>query len=462
MMHCFIEQDAQAVPVELIPASDLDGWITDQPEDLRNWAASTGFTGKAGSVSLIAGADGALARVLFAHATDPGIWDWAPLPAELPDGTYRIEGEAKPADLNDLALAWGMNAYAFIRYKSEDKPKDSTGPVLVWPEDCDRDGVVSTAEATNLVRDLINTPASDMGPPELAAAAADLASSHEAEYSVIEGDDLLDQNFPAIHAVGRAHDRAPRLIDIRWGASDAPKVTLVGKGVCFDTGGLDIKSTAGMKLMKKDMGGAAHVLGIAAMVMDAALPIRLRVLVPAVENSISANAMRPGDVVPTRHGQTIEIGNTDAEGRVILADALFEAASEAPELIVDFATLTGAARVALGTDLPALFCNDDIFATALLEASTAVGDPLWRMPLWAGYDKQVNGKIADLTNAPEGGYGGAITAALFLQRFVTEPISWAHIDVMAWNIAQRPGRPEGGEAMGVRAVFEALRARFAP
>jgi leucyl aminopeptidase len=282
--------------------------------------------------------------------------------------------------------------------------------------------------------------------------------------SVIVGDDLLDAGYPAIHTVGRASARAPRLIDIVWGNADAPKVTLIGKGVCFDSGGLDLKPSSGMKLMKKDMGGAAHVLGLASMVMDAKLPVRLRVLIPAVENSVDGSAMRPLDVVPTRKGLTIEIGNTDAEGRVVLADALAEAVRDAPDLIIDCATLTGAARVALGTEIPALFCNDDEMAAGILANSALVGDPVWRMPLWQDYNTHVDGKVADVTNAPESGFGGAITAALFLERFVQpdsgDAPAWAHLDMMAWNLSSRPGRPEGGEAMGLRALFAYLKERF--
>jgi len=314
------------------------------------------------------------------------------------------------------------------------------------------------------VRDLINTPASDMGPAQLANAARAVAKQRKAKLSVTVGDALLEKGYPAIHAVGRASAQAPRLLDMNWGAKDAPRVTLVGKGVCFDSGGLDLKSSSNMKLMKKDMGGAALVLGLAAMIMDAGLPVRLRVLIPAVENSVDGSAMRPLDVVPTRKGLTIEIGNTAAEGRAILADALAEAVTDAPELIIDCATLTGAARVALGTEVPALFCNDDEMAAGILANSALVSDPLWRLPLWQGYKSQVDGKVADVTNAPEGGYGGAITAALFLERFVQpakgEAPSWAHIDMMAWNLSSRAGRPEGGEAMAMRALFAYLQERF--
>ena len=301
-----------------------------------------------------------------------------------------------------------------------------------------------------------------MGPEELAGAASSLAAKHGARCSVIVGDDLLARNYPAIHAVGRASTREPRLIDIVWGEVDHPKVTLVGKGVCFDSGGLNLKPSAGMKLMKKDMGGAANMLGLAHMVMSAGLPVRLRVLIPAVENSVSGNALRPLDVVPTRKGLTVEIGNTDAEGRVILADALCEAASEEPALLIDFATLTGAARVALGVELPALFSNDDALADALQAHGKAESDPLWRLPLWQPYRRHVESTVADLTNAPESPFAGAITAALFLAAFVDPVPSWAHVDLMAWNTEPRPGRPKGGEAMGMRAVYAHLCHKFVP
>jgi len=460
MEPTLIEAAEAAVPVTVIPTESFTDWLAGQPDAIRAWTETTRFTGKPGSVSLVAGDDGALEQVLFAVAEAPALWDWAKLPAALPAGAYAFDGDLAPDQATDAALAWALAAYRFDRYKQE-KDEAPAPPSLVWPEAADRGEVERAAQATALVRDLINTPASDMGPDGLAEAAAKLAEAHDAGLEIVEGDALLERNYPAVHAVGRAHDRAPRLIDLRWGDAKAPKVTLVGKGVCFDTGGLDIKSAAGMKLMKKDMGGAAHVLGCAAMIMGAGLPVRLRVLVPAVENSIAGNAMRPGDVIATRKGLSIEIGNTDAEGRVILADALAEACTENPELIIDFATLTGAARVALGTELPALYCNDEDLAAELLAAAEAAHDPLWRMPLWAGYDKQVDGKVADVTNAPEGGFGGSITAALFLQRFVAENIPWAHIDLMAWNLSSKPGRPEGGEAMGLRAVCRAIAERYA-
>ncbi len=460
MIDTLIESAEGAIPVTPVRSDTFTDWISTQSDTLQSWTASTGFNGDAGALSLVPGPGGDLAQVLFAVPDTPDIWDWAPLATDLPIGTYEIDTTLPPEQAQDLATSWGLAQYRFERYVSSDKGR----AVLVVPEGADMAAAGRAARFANLVRDLINTPAADMGPDNLADAAERLAGEFGANIDIIAGDDLLSRNYPAIHAVGRAHDRAPRLIDITWGDADAPKLTLVGKGVCFDTGGLDIKSATGMKLMKKDMGGGAHVLGLAGMIMDAGLGVRLRVLVPAVENSIAGNAMRPGDVVMTRKGLSVEIGNTDAEGRVILADALFEAANEQPEAIIDFATLTGAARVALGTDVPALFSNDDSLAQELLSASEACHDPMWRMPLWQGYTKLVKGKIADLNNAPEGGYGGAITAALFLERFVEAEngamAPWVHFDLMAWNLSARPGRPEGGEAMGLRAVFHALERRF--
>jgi leucyl aminopeptidase len=387
----------------------------------------------------------------------PVLWDWSAVASRLPAGTYRLEGPVEP-DAETAALGWRLAGYRFSRYR---KGNGKAGAELDWPAGCDRDAVLRQERAIVLARDLINTPAEDMGPPDLAAAARALAKAHKARVKVVEGEALLAKGFPAIHAVGRAAARPPCLIDLRWGAESAPGVTLVGKGVCFDSGGLNLKPGEGMRLMKKDMGGAAQVLAIAALVMEARLPVRLRVLIPAVENMVSGNALRPGDVVATRKGLTVEIGNTDAEGRVILADALAEASAEAPDVLIDFATLTGAARVALGTEVPALFCNDDSLADALLRQADSLADPLWRLPLWPGYARMVESKVADLTNNPDGGHGGAITAALFLQRFVEQGVSWAHIDLMAWNTTSRPGRPEGGEAQGVRATFGYLAGKFA-
>lgn len=456
MTDTLIESAASAVPIVAVTADGFDTWLDAQSEEVRTWTAATGFEGKAGTICLIPAADGQLDQVILGLPEQAGITDWAPLAVELPVGTYALESGPEGTDPQDLALAWGLAQYRFDRYKSNDKGK----PTLVCPAGADRQAALRTVRFICMVRDLINTPAADMGPDSLAAAAEALAQEYGAEIAITVGEDLLRDNFPAIHAVGRANDRAPRLIDFTWGDAEAPKLTLVGKGVCFDTGGLDLKSAEGMKVMRKDMGGGAHALGLAGMIMDAGWPVRLRVLVPAVENSVAGNAMRPGDILPTRKGLTIEINNTDAEGRVILADALAEAASERPDAIVDFATLTGAARVALGTDMPAMFCNDDTLAGQLLDASAVVKDPLWRMPLWPGYIKLVKGKFGDLNNAPDGRYGGAITAALFLEHFVEPDIPWAHFDIMAWNTSSQPGRPEGGEAMALRAVYQAMETRF--
>ena len=443
--------------ITIVRRSLFGAWLAKQSERQLAWIATNGFTAHSSSAFSLPGNDGDLDQFIYLVGNDAPLWEWANLPCHLVSGVYTLyDTGLSRADLYNATLAWALATYQYDRYRSS----GFVPPQLIWPDKCDRAAVEAAASNTHLVRDLINTPANDLGPEELASASETLAREHGADYSVIVGYDLIEQNYPAIHAVGRAHDRAPRLIDIHWGEKQSRKLTLVGKGVCFDTGGLDLKPASGMELMKKDMGGAAHVLGLAGMIMAAKLPVCLRVLIPAVENSVSANAMRPGDVLNSRKGLTIEIGNTDAEGRVILADALFEAASENPEVIIDFATLTGAARVALGTDLPALFVNDDRLATELLNASQLTNDPLWRMPLWADYNNQITGKIADITNAPMGRFGGAITAALFLERFVEPHIAWAHIDLIAWNISTRPGRPEGGEAMGMRAVFKALEKRF--
>ncbi len=439
---------AGTVPITALAAADLEDWLAQQPAQLAAWARSTGFDASPGSVCLVPGAGGGFARVLAGMDPADGPWAGAGLPAALPEGTYRIEPPLSADRASYMALGWALGSYDFGRYKKA----ENRFARLAWPKGADRAAVGRAASATRLVRDLINTPAGDMGPAELADAARRLGGGHKARVSVVLGDQLLKKNYPAVHAVGRASDRAPRLIDLRWGAK-GPRVTLVGKGVCFDSGGLDLKSAAGMLLMKKDMGGAAHVLGLGQMVMAAKLPLRLRVLVPAVENSVSGNALRPLDVLPTRKGLTVEVGNTDAEGRLILCDTLAEADREKPDLVIDFATLTGAARTALGTDVPALFCNDDALAAALLERAAAVHDPLWRLPLYRPYRRLLDSKVADLNNVSEGPYAGAITAALFLAEFVSPTTPWAHIDLMAWNLKARPGRPVGGEAMGLRAAY---------
>ena len=459
--HGLVEPSGEAaVAVEPVEAPAFASWRERQSPERRRWLEASGFTGDRGSFCLRPAADGGLDRVVLVGGGDGKaageIWDWSGLPTALPPGLYRLAVPVAPERAVAAATGWALGAYRFDRYRKAQREAAR----FVWPEGCDRGEVQRVADAVAMVRDLINTPASDMGPEELAATAVDVAGRYGAAVTTIVGDELLAHGFPAIHAVGRASARAPRLIDLVWGEPHRPKLTLVGKGVCFDSGGLDIKTAAGMKLIKKDMGGAAIVLGLARMIMDAALPVRLRVLIPAVENSISGNAMRPLDVVATRKGVSVEIGNTDAEGRVILADALHEAASEAPELLIDCATLTGAARVALGPELPALFCNDDALAESLLAHGRAVDDSLWRLPLWPGYRRLVDGKTADLTNAPESPFAGAILAALFLAEFAAPIASWIHIDAMAWNVTARPGRPEGGEASALRALYSLIAARF--
>jgi leucyl aminopeptidase len=458
MAFSLIDDDAGAVPVALVPKSGLPRWRETAAARERDWAASVGFTGETGAMALVPDADGRLGRVLVGLGDDEAaIWAAAGLPDSLPPGAYRLEAPPAAADPSRIALGWALGGYSFDLYRKKKKPGETR---LVWPRGADRGLVERLAGAVCLARDLINTPASDLGPAELAEAATQVAERLGARHRVIAGDALLAENYPTIHAVGRASTRAPRLVDIVWGEETAPKVTLVGKGVCFDTGGLDLKPASGMKMMKKDMGGAAITLALAQAIMSARLPLRLRLLLPLVENAVSGNAMRPLDIVRTRKGLTVEIGNTDAEGRLILCDALAEACTEKPALLIDVATLTGAARVALGPELPALFCNDDDLATRLLAAGTAEDDPLWRLPLWRGYRRLLDGKAADLNNVSEGPHAGAITAALYLQEFVEPGIPWAHIDVMAWNQRSRPGRPEGGEAQTLRALYAHIANRF--
>ena len=447
---------ASTTAITVIDPSHYRNWLKGQANRTRQWLKATGFGGGEGQHSTLPSADGKLAGVVFCQPADGQIWPWSRLAVDLPHGSYRIDGMLDGSTANRAALGWAMASYVFTRYG---KPQGRIGN-LVWPAGAEQAQVIAAIEATFLVRDLINTPAADMGPSQLAEEAHTLAQTHGAKVTVIVGDDLLGANYPAIHAVGRAASDPPCLIDLIWGDERAPKVTLVGKGVCFDSGGLDLKPANHMKLMKKDMGGGAHVLGLAHMIMAAHLNVRLRVLVPAVENAVGSNAYRPLDVIRTRKGLTVEIGNTDAEGRVVLSDALHEASIERPALLIDFATLTGAARVALGTDLPAMFCNDEELALALLNKSDEANDPMWRLPLYTPYSREINSKVADLNNVGNSPYGGAITAALFLKFFVSKDVKWAHFDIMGWNLATRAGRPEGGEAMGMRAAYELIAERF--
>ncbi len=454
-----IEDGPDAVDLLPLGKVELADWLAGQSEATRAWVGSVGFAAEAGGICLVAGGDGRLATVLVGRSGDDDPWAFAQLAAKLPPGRYRLAVPLEPRVATWAALSWALAGYGFDRYK---RRAERQWPRLAWPAAADRAAVERGHDAIRLVRDLINTPACDMGPAELAAAAEAVADQFGAACRVIVGDGLLAENYPAIHAVGRAaaSHRRPRLIDLRWGDELAPRVTLVGKGVCFDSGGLDIKPSSGMKLMKKDMGGAAHVLGLASMIMGARLPVRLRVLIPAVENAVSGDAMRPLDVLATRKGLTVEVGNTDAEGRLILCDALAEASRETPALLIDIATLTGAARTALGPDLPALFCNDEALAGDILAAGEAEADPLWRLPLYRPYRRMLDSKVADIANVSDGPHAGAITAALFLREFIGDGIAWAHLDVMAWNGSARPGRPEGGEAMALRALFAMTAKRF--
>jgi leucyl aminopeptidase len=423
----------------------------------RAFAEAAGYEPKAGRHLLLPGADG-LSGVLFGlDAADKAGRDRflsGRLPGLLPAGTYRFANATDDPSL--AALAFALGAYRFGRYRTvEDKAVR-----LVVPDGVDGADLSRIADGVTLARDLINTPANDMGPAELEEAARALATKHGASVRAIVGDDLLGENFPLIHAVGRAAARAPRLIDVVWGEPAHPKITLVGKGVCFDTGGLDIKPDSGMLIMKKDMGGAACVLALAHMVMDARLPVRLRVLIPAVENAISGGAFRPLDVYRSRKGITVEIGNTDAEGRLVLADALALADDEAPDLVVDMATLTGAARVALGPDLPPFYTDDEAFAADLARHAAAENDPLWRMPLWRPYESLLDSKTADINNVSSGNQGGSITAALFLSRFVTQAKAWVHLDVYAWTQTTKSGRPEGGDCQAARALYALMKERY--
>ncbi|SEQ16205.1 leucyl aminopeptidase family protein [Thalassovita taeanensis] len=451
----FATTDETALPVHIIEADALEGWVASQPAPVQTWVQAAGFKAAIGRSLLIPGADGAPEAVLVGYGTAAqrkrARFHLAAAVSGLPGGAYRI-ASGLPADrAEEEALGWLMAGYVFDRYRVQTAPAAR----LVAPEGVDAAKLEVIAAGEFLTRDLINTPASDMGPVALEAACAALAGQHGAHIEVIRGEALLAQNFPMIHAVGRASDQAPRLIDLRWGDS-GPTLTLVGKGVCFDTGGLDLKPAAGMGLMKKDMGGAATVLGLAHMIMALGLKLRLRVLIPAVENAVAGNAFRPQDILTSRKGLTVEVNNTDAEGRLVLADALAYGAEAAPNLMLSMATLTGAARVAMGPDLAPFFTDDDTVAAELSDAATAVADPVWRMPFWEPYEADIEPGIADLDNAPKGGFGGAITAALFLRRFAGEGVRYTHFDIYGWQPVAAPARPKGGVGMGARALLQAL------
>lgn len=448
-----------SIAITPVAAAGFDAWLKAQDTRTKQWVAASHFTGAAGAMLSIPDDKGRVARVLFGTGSDDSLYTYADLPARLPANKsgYYIDAKIDSARADQIALGWLLGSYHFSAYKSSGA---KTFASLVWPEAADKKSVQATAEAVWMVRDLVNIPPNDLGPAEIALAGKKVADRfNKASVKVIVGEDLLKKNYPTIYTVGKASPREPRLIDIRWPNKGKPKVTLVGKGVAFDTGGLDIKPSSAMAQMKKDMGGAAHVLGLAHMIMSANLPIDLRVLIPAVENSVDGKSFRTSDVIKTRKGITVEVGNTDAEGRLILCDALAEACNDKPDLIIDFATLTGAARVALGPDLPAMFSNDDKVANDLLESGMRVQDPLWRLPLWPGYKDALSSKIADTSST--GGQAGAITAALFLEKFITPKTPWVHIDTFSWNNGNRPGRPDGGDALGMRASFDMIKRRYA-
>jgi len=447
-------KSANACPIEPVAKKNLSKFLKNLSPAARHWAKANGFAAKPGQTLVVVASDGKPEMVLYgtgAGSISPFLA--GALSKSLPTGRYVFSDGFE--QLDEMTLAFLLGAYRFDKYKEI----ISNNVTLVCPKSVDRDEVLRIAAAVKLTRDLINTPANDMGPQELQDAALNLAKKYKAKSRVIKGAALV-KGFPLIHAVGKGSSRPPRLIDFSWGNARHAKVTLVGKGVIFDTGGLDIKPSAGMILMKKDMGGAANVLGLAQMIMDAKLPVRLRVLIPAVENSIGSDAFRPSDIIKSRKGLTVEVGNTDAEGRLVLADALALADDEKPQLLIDMATLTGAARVALGSDLPPFYVNDDDIAADISSAGASVCDDLWRMPLWQPYAQMLNSEIADTNNIGGGGFAGSITAALFLSKFVEKAQHHIHFDIYGWTPTAKPGKPRGGEAQGIRALYRFLQQRY--
>ncbi|MGH8053889.1 MAG: leucyl aminopeptidase family protein [Stenotrophomonas sp.] len=452
-LNGFTSHATHALPLYVLDRDGFAAWNAQQPANVQAWLAAQQFTAAHTTVALLPGADGIAGAVVgVGDAADA--YAYAHAPFALPAGTtWKVANPLDPISASNLQLGWGLGSYRFARYR---KPARAPAQLLASPSQ----EVLDVVTACLRVRDWVNTPTEDMGPQQLEDAARELADAHGGALEVIAGDELLELNFPTIHAVGRASHRAPRLIVLRWGKEDAPHLALVGKGVCFDTGGLDLKPADGMRNMKKDMGGAAHAIALAGLVMAQQLPVRLTLIVPAVENAVGPDAFRPGEVITTRKGITVEIDNTDAEGRLILCDALTYASEQKPEAIIDFATLTGAARIALGPDLPALFSNNDVLANQWLQAGDATRDPLWRMPLWRPYLRYLNSGIADLANSGSR-MAGAVSAALYLERFIDDGQVWAHLDVYAWNDGERPGRPAGGEALALRSAWAMLKARYA-
>ena len=445
-------KDNAPIPFYVINQNNLETWSEQQDDFTRTWVLRS--LGGGQGLCVVPNTDNGEPKLAVSVSdNEQSVWAAGDSVNKLPEGDYQL---TDCANERDIALGFALGGYQFTGYKQTNAPKAR----LLITDKALFNELVASVESTNLVRDLVNTPAADMMPQHLSEVMSDLAERYDGQFSQWIGDELLEQNYPTIHLVGRASENKPRLLDLRWGDKKAPKITVVGKGVCFDSGGLDLKPAAGMRLMKKDMGGAAHVLGLANMIMAAGLNVQLRVLIPAVENAVSRNAFRPGDVVKTRKGITVEIDNTDAEGRLVLCDALDEAQQDNPDLIMDFATLTGAMRIALGTELPGFFSSDDGIAQALTEAGYQSQDPVWRMPLFAQYKNLLKSDVADMSNCSQGPFGGAITAALYLQEFVAKETPWVHFDVMAWNVRALPGRPVGGEAFGIRAAYTMLQQRF--
>ena len=451
-------------PLWLLGERELASWRAGLDTAAARWVEESAFRAEAQRLLILPGPAGQVSGAVLglgkAIAGDPlDLWTLAGVSDRLPAGAWHLANGLDAATATRVLLGWALGRYRFDAYRGRE-PEGREAAALVAPPGSDVDYVKRAAEADALARDLINTPAGDMGPEQLAAAAQALAQRHGGAFRQTVGDALLDERLNMIHAVGRAGPQAPRLVEINWGDEAAPAVTLVGKGVCFDTGGLDLKNAQGMLLMKKDMGGAACALGLASLVMSSGLPCRLRVLIPAVENSVDSKSYRPGDVLRSRKGLTVEVGNTDAEGRLVLADALALAAEASPQLLIDLATLTGAARAALGPELPALFANDDGLAAQLESSAREEHDPVWRMPLWPGYRDDLSSKVADLSNVAGHAFAGSIVGALFLQRFVPDTTPWAHLDLFAWNPKERPGRPVGGQAHCIRGLFRALESRL--
>ncbi|MBE7635446.1 leucyl aminopeptidase family protein [Sneathiella sp. P13V-1] len=455
--HIILSGDDNATPIQVIEKAAFSVWLEEQSELVQNWISAQGFEEKAGKTITLPNEKGEMASVVFILSEDGwNIWSLADLPKTLPVGSYVLEAALDAEEATAVTIGWSLGTYQFDRYKSSDKEFAK----LVLPAGADADEAARQVHAINLARDLINIPAGDMGPKSLEAAVSQIAGEFEARQMNVVGNDLLTYHYPMVHAVGRASAEAPRLIDMVWGDSSHPKVTIVGKGVCFDTGGLDLKPSSAMLLMKKDMGGAANALALAYMIMDANLPVRLRLLIPAVENAVSGNAYRPGDVLTSRSGKTVEIGNTDAEGRLVMADAITAADEEEPDLLIDMATLTGAARVAVGAEISATFTDDDELYALIEKHAKAEKDPVWRLPLWDEYRSLIDSKVADINNSGNSPFAGAITAGLFLKEFVEKSKSWVHFDIMAYNNRDRAGRPVGGEAFAIRALYSAIKEKY--